>query len=889
MIRTLRGRDAELAVLAGGLAAAAAGEGSLLVLEGPAGIGKTTLLDAAAARGRDCGMAVLRARGNPLEQDFSFGIARQAFAPLQSADSWAELCHGPAALAERVLSAGAPTPATGPDALYAAAHGLFQLTANQAARRPTVLCVDDLHWADIPSLRWLVGLVRRVDELPLALVVALRTGEPVADQRTLGELLGGSTTGLRLPPLDADSAATIVLAALPDAAPALTRACHAATGGNPFLLTTLLAHLKAERITAPAAVEGIGPYVVARWVQQQLRRLPDGTTELARALAVLGRSATLRHAAALAGLEVERAAVLTDALRAAGIAAPGAELALAHPIVSAALYDGLGPGERSVWHARAARLLAADHDDPERAAVHLLRSEPAGDGAGVDLLREAADRATARGAPETAATFLRRALAEPLPDRDTDAAVRLELALALAAGRQPGTAELARDVVSRIDDPPTRADAVLRAAQALGLAGQNDVAVDLCRLVSEHPAGVPPATLARVAAELAANAWTDSRTQGLSQGMSRWAGAEPPLWRVGAAMEVTFGGRPAAECLAILTPLLDGGALDKESDSLLPTVATITLLVNEDLDRARAAGEAVVAAGLERGWISAVAHGRFLRSLALLPAGAVREAEADARAAYEFKLATVTPLPATLWALHPLVEALIEGDRADEADAALHAAGLGDPPPHALTAPLILQSRARLRLAQGRAADALTDLRDAAARWEELSVRHPGMAAWRADAVGALLSLGERAEADGWRPNISRRPSGPACPGRCARRCGRAPWSRRGRTGSNFWSGRYGYPAGFSTRTPSTTSAAPSAAPTDGPRRASRSARPSTSPTPAGRPGSPGWRWRSCTRPAPDHAGPRCAGWRRSPRPKSRSPRWPRTVVPTGRSRSGWR
>jgi DNA-binding NarL/FixJ family response regulator len=752
MIGALRGRDTELAVLAGGLAAAAAGTGRLLVLEGPAGIGKTTLLDAAALRGRECGMAVLRARGNPLEQDFSFGIARQAFAPIQSAESWAELCHGPAALAERVLTTGAPAPTTGPDALYAAAHGLFQLTANQAARRPTVLCVDDVHWADVPSLRWLVGLVRRVDELPLALVVALRTGEPVADPGTLGELLAGATgASLRLRPLEPDAAATIVRAALPAAGPELTRACHTATGGNPFLLTTLLAHLKAERIapdeSATAAVEGIGPHLVARWVEQQLRRLPDGTTDLARALAVLGPAATLRHAAALAGVEVERAAVLTDALRAGGLAAPDAGLALAHPIVAAALYDGIGPGERGVWHARAARLLAADHDDPERAALHLLRAEPAGDKAAVEVLREAADNATARGAPETAATYLRRALAEPLGDRDADAAVRLDLALALAAGRQAGTAELAREVVARIDDPATRADAVLRAARALGIAGQNDVAVDLCRLVSEHPAGVPTPLLARVEAELAASARTDSRTAALARGMDRWAGADPPLWRVPATLEAVIEGRPAAECLAVLAPLRDSGALDHESDSLLPTVATIALLVLEELDAARAASEVVVAGGLARGWISAVAHGRFLRSLALLPAGAVREAEADARVSYEFKLATATPLPATLWALHPLVEALVEGDQLDAADDALRAAGLGDPPPYALTAPMILQSRARLRLAQGRTAEALTDLRAAAARWVELDVRHPGLVSWRAEAVGALLSVGEHAEA----------------------------------------------------------------------------------------------------------------------------------------------
>jgi AAA ATPase-like protein len=621
MTGTLRGRDAELAVLAGRLDAAETGTGSLLVLEGPAGIGKTTLLDVAATRGRERGMAVLRARGNPLEQDFSFGIARQAFAPVQSGAAWRELCRGPAALAERVLTAGAPTPATSADAVYAATHGLFWLTAAHAVQRPTVLCVDDVHWADIPSLRWLVGLVRRVDELPLTLVVAVRTGEPVADPGTLGELLAGATgTSLRLRPLGADAAATIVRAALPTAGPTLTSACHTATGGNPFLLTTLLAHLRAERIepdeTAAAAVEGIGPHLVTRWVDQRLRRLPDGTADVARALAVLGPAATVRHAAALAGLEIERAAVLTDALRAAGIVAPGAGLALAHPIVATALYDGLGPGERGVWHAHAARLLDAERGDPERAALHLLRAEPAGDPTAVGLLRRAADRASARGAPETAATFLRRALAEPPADRDTDAAVRLDLLLALAAGRQVGTTELAREVVSRIGDPATRADAVLRAARALGLAGHNDVAVDLCRVVSEQPDGVPARTLADVEAELAANAWTDSRSRRLGQGMDRWAGAVPALWRVPAALEAIFDGRPAPECLAILAPLREAGALDHENDSLLPTVATIGLLVLGQLDAARAASEAVVVAGRARGWISAVAHGRYLRSLA---------------------------------------------------------------------------------------------------------------------------------------------------------------------------------------------------------------------------------------------------------------------------------
>ncbi|MEV0719226.1 ATP-binding protein, partial [Asanoa sp. NPDC050611] len=193
------GRDAELAVLAGALAAAEAGSGTLLVLEGPAGIGKTTLLDAAATDARRRGLAVLRARGNPLERDFPFGIARQLFAPLQSATTWPGLCRGPAALADRVLGAATPAPANSADATAAAAHGLFCLTANQAAAERTVLCVDDLHWADLPSLRWLAGVARRVEDLGVAVVATVRSGDPSVSPGALDELLTGAT--VRLGPL----------------------------------------------------------------------------------------------------------------------------------------------------------------------------------------------------------------------------------------------------------------------------------------------------------------------------------------------------------------------------------------------------------------------------------------------------------------------------------------------------------------------------------------------------------------------------------------------------------------------------------------------------------------------------------------------------------------
>ncbi|MEU4423039.1 AAA family ATPase [Actinoplanes sp. NPDC024001] len=791
MTGTPWGREAELSVLAGGLAAAASGAGRLLVVEGPAGIGKTTLLDAAAARAADHGMTVLRARGNPLEQDFAFGIARQVFAPVRATDGWAAICRGPAEPADRVLTADPPVTGHDVEAMYAAAHGLFWLTAHHAGRTPAVLCVDDVHWADAPSLRWLVGLARRIDELPIVAILAASTGEPAADPRILGELTA-TATPVRPRPLDPASAARLIGSALPGATPGFARACHAATGGNPFLLSVLLSEVRANGATPDddgVTALGTGPDRVHRWVEQHLRRFPGGAVDLARALAVLGPAATLRHAAALAGLPVDRAAVLTDAMRASGLLSADAAPVLAHPIVATALYDGMGPGLRGVLHSRAARLLAATNaGDPERAALHLLHAEPVGDDFAIGLLRAAARHATSRGAPEVAVTFLRRALNEPPAERHTETAIRLDLALALAAGRQAGANELARRLVAGIDAPADRADAALRCGRALALTGDQPAAIDLYRLVLDRPAGVPPDTLARIEAEWAANAWTDSRTRPAAGALARarlatrspaaparpaaetpaaraaaetpatfaarpaaeispaaraWQVDGPPeLWRVAAVAEATFAGWPPGECLALLAPLLDTGALAAETDSLLPTAAAVMLTAGGHLDRALALADGMIADGRARGWPSTVAHGGFLRALALLPAGAVSEAATEARAALDFKIATgTTPAAAMLWALTPLIEALVEADRAAGAETVIASAGLGEPPAHALTAPMFLQSRARLRMAQGRPGPALDDLLDAAARWAELDISHPVLVCWPAGAVRAYLAM----------------------------------------------------------------------------------------------------------------------------------------------------
>ena len=492
-------RDAELAALERQLAALRAGSGRVIVVEGPAGIGKSSLLAAVAGGAEAGGVAVLRARGGPLEYDAAWGIARELFAPLRASAAWSELAVGAAALARRALDADAAEPANAGDAMHAAAHGLTWLASNLADRSPALLVVDDVHWADAPSLRWLAQLARRLDGLALGLLCAIRAGEPAAAPDLLAELLAAAPEPpLRPRPLGPAAAEALVAERLPGAEATFAHACHAVTGGNPFLLGALLSHLAGEGVAptpeVAARLSAFGPEQVARNVERQLARLPTGAAALARAFAVLGQRAPLRHACRLAEIDPATGARLADRLRAIGLLAGDRDrLALVHPLIASALAASLQPGERSLWHARAARLLERERADPETVALHLLHAEPAAEPATVAVLCAAADRAEARGAPESAAAFLRRALAEPPPDRAGEAAVRAGLGLALAANLHPDAPRLLAEAVADAT-PAQRGELALRGARALALDGHFDHALDLCRRALTEPAGTPPDT-----------------------------------------------------------------------------------------------------------------------------------------------------------------------------------------------------------------------------------------------------------------------------------------------------------------------------------------------------------------------------------------------------------
>ena len=419
-------RAGERALLGRAMDEVRAGQGRLLLLEGEAGIGKTALLELAMRLAAERGLTVLTARSAALEEAFGYGIVRQLFESMllgAPASRRAALLEGPAALAGPVfsLAAAGGASAAPSDAAFAVQHGLYRLTANLAREAPLLLCVDDAHWADGASLRWIAYLARRVAELPACVVVARRLGEPSGHDALLDELRVAAGAGAVAPaPLSFGVTSALAGAVLGEAAePRLARACQEATGGNPLLLGELLRALAEHPQPAALSVDDVralGPQRVADEVIRRLRRLPSQAFRLAQAIAVLDVDAELRHAAAVAGLVPREAEAAADGLTLARLLAPGRPLRFLHPIMRAAVYAEIPPAQRAAAHRRAAEVLDAEPAGADRAAVHLLAAEPVGDGWVIERLRAAADRALARGASDAAVGLLERARREPSDD-----------------------------------------------------------------------------------------------------------------------------------------------------------------------------------------------------------------------------------------------------------------------------------------------------------------------------------------------------------------------------------------------------------------------------------------------------------------------------------------
>ena len=418
-------REDELRAVDELLDAASAGCGHLLLVEGHAGIGKTALLDEAVARARAGGATVLRARASELESDFAFGVALQLFEPLLAGaddETRDRLLGGSAALAgpllERPTSWGGDE---GDDRSYSVIHGLFWLLSNLAEAGPVLVAIDDAHWADRTSLRLVLYLLQRLDDderRDHRRAPARRARRPRTTCSARSRRTRQATRCARARSREA-AAGAFVAATLPAAEDAFTDACWRMTEGNCFLLGELVRAVQAEgwEPTARNAtrIGSLAPEAVLRAVAVRLMRLSDDAAGVARAVAILGEDAQLRHVAELTGRDAETAAAAADALAAGEIlrpAGPGV-LRFAHPLLASAVYADVGAGERATLHRRAAEIL---HERGH--LVRARRCAPAAErrqrrGVGRRRAVRGGGPRAAAGAPESAASYLRRALEEP--------------------------------------------------------------------------------------------------------------------------------------------------------------------------------------------------------------------------------------------------------------------------------------------------------------------------------------------------------------------------------------------------------------------------------------------------------------------------------------------
>ena len=468
-------RAAELDGLSAQLAAARAANGSVALLEAPAGQGKTALLRVLRSRAAEAGLRVLTATGAPLERDFAFGIVRQLFEAVvhvAAPERRSQLFAGAAALAEPVFGAAA---AGGDGERHTTLYGLYWLCANLAAEQPLLVVVDDAHWADAPSLRFLDALARRIEDLPVLLAVAARPAEPGAEQALLDGLATAPATRLLRPsPLSVEGVAALVRTQI-DASPAFVEACFETTAGNPLLLTELLRATAFSGVAEEAsAVRTTVPGTVARTVTARIRRLSPGALAVARATAVLGDATSVRRVAALSGLEVSQAAAELEVLARADLI-DVAEGRFVHPMIRDVVEADLG-AERSLLHRRAARLLADDGALDGVVATHLLAAEPESDPWAAGVLAAAGRRALAEGAPDVALRLLRRAA-------PADAGILLLRATAeLRTGADPLPT---LDEAAATGGPEIVAEAARLAATALVLRSEPEAAAARLRAALE--------------------------------------------------------------------------------------------------------------------------------------------------------------------------------------------------------------------------------------------------------------------------------------------------------------------------------------------------------------------------------------------------------------------
>ncbi|HEY8583730.1 MAG TPA: hypothetical protein VIL49_12310, partial [Capillimicrobium sp.] len=654
-----------------------------VVVEGPPGSGRTTVLEAAAAMAVEHGLA----------------------------PGWLRADPDGACLAD------------------ASADGLLDDGGGAG-----VLCIDELQWLDEETLA-------RVQVLRPAsgtvVVAALRSGAQALAPGRLSGVLAAAPATLVLGPLDRDDADGLLAAAGVRGGRGLADACHDLSAGSPRLLALLAEQLAgAEGPVGAGAVRSAAERLrprVAQLCAVEIERCGPTARPVLDAALVLGDAPPLWLAAAVAGVGRPEAARAADDLVGCGLLSTADPVRLAAPLVRDALDGQLSGARRDELRRSAAAQLARTATGAEAAAEHLVAVGACGEVWPAEVLREAADLASARGEHDVAAARLERALQEPLP-----AAQRGELLVELGAARdragQPGADDAYRGALRVVDRSERPRVHLLLGRSRFGAGDYRGAVSEIDRGLQalEDPDGALGAEL--VAAYVAA-ARFDGTLEGEAQrrlapvldgtAPGRTAAERALLAEV--ALERAIRGAGRDEVLGLARRAWAGGRLLDGADAhgiALSQVAAVFTWSD-----AFAESDAVLTAALGRAERDGQAHvaatARYLRAWPRLYSGALADAEADVRAA----------LDGPQWEMYePSARAVLAHIRIDAGDpaGAREALALADAdawretPPYAM----LLEARARLHVADADLDAAAEDLAAAGEVLVTMGSRHP-FCPWR--------------------------------------------------------------------------------------------------------------------------------------------------------------
>jgi class 3 adenylate cyclase/DNA-binding CsgD family transcriptional regulator len=755
-------REAELAALHAVVDAAASGAGRVIAIEGRAGMGKTRLVAEARTLADAAGFEVLVARSADLEQEFAFGVVRQLFEPFLASltiEERDEALSGTAGMAERLFGDEELTGDASGDVSFAVLHGLYWLAANIAARGPVAIVIDDLHWTDAPTLRWLSFLGRRLEGLPVLVVLGLRPPEQGAEAELLTELLADPTALVIRPTALSQLGVAAMVQREFEADPdeEFASACHEATGGNPLFVRALVDALHGEGVEPVAANAGrvheIGPEPVTRAVTLRLSRLPEEARRFATAAAILGDGAEQRDVAALAEIDEPHLATLAatalDRADIVRVMTPTVEFV--HPVVRSAVYEAVLPGKRLIAHRKAAELLAASEAEPERVAAHVHLVPPAGDEFVIDTLRVAADRALIRGAPEVAVRHLRRALAEP-PSHETRPDTLRELGLAEQRVDVSAAAEHLAEALGLTQEPLRHARLSLELGRSLFRLNRGPEAVKVFERAIERLDGDEPELRQMLEAELINSSGFDSEVIDVSRERIASVDLGRLEGEVGAAVMVStlryFEARQGVnrESMAELAEPRMLSALVESMPSVAISCAASALMYAELDDEVDRFFDAILEAAKRRGELVTMSNMLLFRGLTLAQRGDLEGAEEDLRESDDL----VRYLPSQQGAIYfhsYLADVLTNCGRLDEAERSLAQLGLPEEVEQSGHLIFFLGARGWIRYARRDFNASAADFRQLGVCMEAFEMRNPAVLAWRSHLATAILSLDRRDEA----------------------------------------------------------------------------------------------------------------------------------------------